>query len=71
MTVNKAKKTVKEWLDKNNISYIRLQGKTIGFQDLTRNDDIFVFIYGAQPNPKFKELVNIAKQNNFYIDLKK
>lgn len=57
MTPQKARKLMADFLAANNVPFTRLQAKTVSFQDLARDEAIFVKIYGWQPHEQNYELV--------------
>jgi hypothetical protein len=67
VTINEAKKLVKDWLQKNNFKY-PVKGRTISFSDLGYGDRIFIKVVGWEPHPKWSELEEIGKKNGFCIE---
>lgn len=68
MTPSKAKKIIKNELEKLNLSYTKLSAKKTGFSDLARGEAIVVTIHGFKSNPKFNDLKKTAKENGIIID---
>ncbi len=67
MTIAKAKKIVKAWLNAQQLS-CRLTGKTVSFVDLARGSYIFIRVHGWKPCPAWNELQTIATENGFRIE---
>jgi hypothetical protein len=64
---NKAKKIIKEALEARDLSYERLSSKVVSFSGFGYGSMRFVTIHGWKPNPVWKELEQIARENGFRI----
>jgi hypothetical protein len=47
MTINEAKKDLKRRLNEKGLTFERLSGKTVSFEDLARVAPVFITIHGA------------------------
>jgi hypothetical protein len=71
VTIPDAKTIVHDFLDKHELPYTRLSGKTVDFTDLARMRKIFIRIHGWLPNPIWAELKQLAQENDFCVEARK
>jgi hypothetical protein len=67
MTPNEAKAVVRNFLTANNLPFVKLSARTVGFTDLARGECLFVTVHGWKPNPLWNDLKALAKENGFCI----
>jgi len=68
MDIRQAKLLVKDYMDKNNIPYTNITGRTVDFTDLARARVVFVKIHGWQPCPALIGIQQMAKENGFRVE---
>jgi hypothetical protein len=68
MTPKEAKKIVRQYLDGENLPYSRLSATTISFSDLARCSEVLVLVHGWMSNPKWHDLVSLARRAGFTVD---
>ena len=69
ITIAKAKKVIKAVLDKHDLPYTKLTGRTVGFADLARTTCIFVTVHGWRPSPMWSELEKAAFEHGFCVNV--
>lgn len=67
ITVHKAKSLVKTWLKANGLDN-HVTGKTVSFQDLARQDMIFVKVHSWKPDIRWVDLNILAHGYNFCVE---
>lgn len=67
MTPNEAKRITASKLAELGLTH-KLTARTIGFQDLARDDRVFVKIHDWQPSPLADEITAVAREHGFSID---
>lgn len=69
MTPTKAKKIMREFLDKQGLPYEKLTARTVNFSDLARCQRVFVYIHGWQPSPRWSDVKEYAALNGFCVQV--
>ncbi len=68
ITLNQAKKLIKQELEAKCLPFTKLTARTVGFSDLARAAVVFVTVHGWKPNPQWDNLKAVAKKHDFCLD---
>jgi len=68
MTVNGAKKLLREYLNQEGLSYSKLTAKTVSLSDLARTSSVFVTVHGWKPGPAANDVKAFAHAGGFCVD---
>ncbi len=67
VTKNEAKKMVIEFLKNRNLPFTKVTAKLISFEDLARDEKIFVTVFNTTNGIWWLELQDLAMKNGFKV----
>lgn len=68
MTVNQAKRIVRNRAELFGLKYGKITARTVSFQDLARASCIFVSVHSPEPSPRWEEISEDVRCWGFCIE---